>query len=113
MKCCYLTFQNTPTKGKYCEMISSRCVSAVALPGLGGQYPVFSTSAAPKMMDDGKLHGVEHLINPLTLQHDHTAGTAVLPSVSTPPPYQVLYRYTHIYCRVVYTSRLALELTDC
>ncbi|XP_031415114.1 RNA-binding protein 47 isoform X2 [Clupea harengus] len=60
----------------------------VALPGLGGQYPVFSTSAAPKMMDDGKLHGVEHLINPLTLQHDHTAGTAVLPSVSTPPPYQ-------------------------
>ncbi|XP_063074365.1 RNA-binding protein 47 isoform X2 [Engraulis encrasicolus] len=61
---------------------------AVALPALGGQYPVFSTAGAPKLMDDGKVHGVEHLLNPLTLQHDPSATTAVLPSVSTPPPFQ-------------------------
>lgn len=63
----------------------------MALPALGTQYPVFSATAAPKLMDDGKVHGVEHLINPLTLQHEHAATTAVLPAVSTPPPFQVRY----------------------
>ncbi|XP_028832836.1 RNA-binding protein 47 isoform X2 [Denticeps clupeoides] len=45
-----------------------------------------TAAAAPKLMEDGKVHTVEHLINPLALQHDHT--TAVLPAVSTPPPFQ-------------------------
>ncbi|XP_062386632.1 RNA-binding protein 47 isoform X2 [Sardina pilchardus] len=62
--------------------------ATVAIPTLGAQYPVFSTPGAPKLMDDGKVHGMEHLINPLTLQHDHTGAAAVLPSVSTPPPFQ-------------------------
>ncbi|XP_041948395.1 RNA-binding protein 47 isoform X3 [Alosa alosa] len=66
--------------------VGMKPATTVAIPTLGAQYPVFSTTGAPKMMDDGKIHGMEHLINPLTLQHDHT--TAVLPSVSTPPPFQ-------------------------
>nr|XP_043883239.1 RNA-binding protein 47 isoform X2 [Solea senegalensis] len=64
----------------------------MALPTLGGQYPVFSAAPAAKLMEEGKVHTVEHLINPLAIQHaDHTttnAAAAVLPAVSTPPPFQ-------------------------
>lgn len=42
------------------------------------------------------MHTVEHLINPLAMQHpEHANATAaaaaatVLPTVSTPPPFQV------------------------
>ncbi|XP_059407921.1 RNA-binding protein 47 isoform X2 [Carassius carassius] len=64
----------------------------MALPALGAQYPtVFSAAPATKLMDEGKMHSVEHLINPLALQHDPTAASAtaaVIPAVSTPPPFQ-------------------------
>ncbi|XP_056227671.1 RNA-binding protein 47 isoform X5 [Seriola aureovittata] len=65
----------------------------VALPTLGGQYPMFSAAPAAKLMEEGKVHTVEHLINPLAMQHpEHTTATAaaatVLPAVSTPPPFQ-------------------------
>ncbi|XP_014327492.1 RNA-binding protein 47 isoform X1 [Xiphophorus maculatus] len=67
----------------------------MALPTLGGQYQVFSAPPAAKVMEEGKVHSVEHLMNPLTMQHpEHSAATAaaaaatVLPSVSTPPPFQ-------------------------
>ncbi|XP_077380759.1 RNA-binding protein 47 isoform X9 [Festucalex cinctus] len=64
----------------------------VALPTLAGQYPVFSAAPAAKLMEEGKVHAVEHLINPLAMQHpEHTTAPAtaatVLP-VSTPPPFQ-------------------------
>ncbi|XP_011610914.1 RNA-binding protein 47 isoform X5 [Takifugu rubripes] len=64
----------------------------VALPALGAQYPVFSAPPAAKLMEEGKVHTVEHLINPLAMQHpEHTntpAAATVLPAVSTPPPFQ-------------------------
>ncbi|XP_047435145.1 RNA-binding protein 47 isoform X6 [Mugil cephalus] len=64
----------------------------VALPTLGGQYPVFSPAPTAKLMEEGKVHTVEHLMNPLAMQHpEHTTATAagtVLPAVSTPPPFQ-------------------------
>ncbi|XP_069553651.1 RNA-binding protein 47 isoform X4 [Brachyistius frenatus] len=65
----------------------------VALTGLGGQYPVFSAPPAAKLMEEGKVHTVEHLINPMAMQHpEHTTANAaaatVLPAVSTPPPFQ-------------------------
>nr|XP_046270021.1 RNA-binding protein 47 isoform X6 [Scatophagus argus] len=67
----------------------------VALPTLGGQYPVFSAAPAAKLMEEGKVHTVEHIINPLAMQHpEHTTASAaaaaatVLPAVSTPPPFQ-------------------------
>ncbi|XP_063738763.1 RNA-binding protein 47 isoform X6 [Eleginops maclovinus] len=64
----------------------------VAMPTLGGQYPMFSTAPAAKLMEDGKVHTVEHLMNPLAMQHaEHNSATAagtVLPAVSTPPPFQ-------------------------
>ncbi|XP_053711710.1 RNA-binding protein 47 isoform X6 [Synchiropus splendidus] len=69
----------------------------VALPTLAGQYPVFSAAPAAKMMEEGKVHTVEHLMNPLAMQHtEHSNGAAaaaaaaasVLPAVSTPPPFQ-------------------------
>ncbi|KAM4604188.1 RNA-binding protein 47 isoform 4-T5 [Polymixia lowei] len=63
----------------------------VALPTLGNQYPVFSTAPAAKLMEEGKMHAVEHLIQPLAMQHpEHTAAPSatVLPAVSTPPPFQ-------------------------
>ncbi|XP_063332339.1 RNA-binding protein 47 isoform X3 [Pelmatolapia mariae] len=67
----------------------------MALQTLGGQYPVFSATPAAKLMEEGKVHTVEHLINPLAMQHpEHspaaaaTAAATVLPAVSTPPPFQ-------------------------
>ncbi|XP_017262497.1 RNA-binding protein 47 isoform X6 [Kryptolebias marmoratus] len=67
----------------------------VALPALGAQYPVFSAAPATKLMEEGKVHTVEHLINPLAMQHpEHNTASAaaaaasVLPAVSTPPPFQ-------------------------
>ncbi|XP_047221049.1 RNA-binding protein 47 isoform X5 [Girardinichthys multiradiatus] len=62
----------------------------VALPGLGAQYPMFSAAPTGKVIEEGKLHTVEHL---MTMQHpEHSAATAaaatVLPAVSTPPPFQ-------------------------
>ncbi|KAL7841513.1 hypothetical protein SRHO_G00252040 [Serrasalmus rhombeus] len=60
----------------------------MALPALGTQYPaVFSAApAATKLVEEGKMHPV----NPLALQHDPTATAtaAVIPAVSTPPPFQ-------------------------
>lgn len=71
----------------------------MALQTLGGQYPVFSTAPAAKMMEEGKVHTVEHLINPLAMQHaEHTTASAaatVLPAVSTPPPFQVCFMTWH------------------
>lgn len=67
-------------------------VCTVALPALGAQYPVFSAAPATKLMEEGKVHAVEHLINPLAMQHpEHStaAAASVLPAVSTPPPFQV------------------------
>uniref|UniRef100_I3JRA2 RNA-binding protein 47 n=1 Tax=Oreochromis niloticus TaxID=8128 RepID=I3JRA2_ORENI len=67
----------------------------MALQTLGGQYPVFSATPAAKLMEEGKVHTVEHLINPLAMQHpEHSpaataaAAATVLPAVSTPPPFQ-------------------------
>lgn len=67
----------------------------MALPALSAQYPVFSAAPTAKVMEEGKMHTVEHLMNPLTMQHsEHSAATAaaaaatVLPAVSTPPPFQ-------------------------
>ncbi|XP_058874701.1 RNA-binding protein 47-like isoform X3 [Acipenser ruthenus] len=63
----------------------------VSIPGLSGQYSVFSTGPATKLMEDGKMHAMEHLINPLAIQHDPSGAataTAVIPAVSTPPPFQ-------------------------
>ncbi|XP_056441983.1 RNA-binding protein 47 isoform X4 [Gadus chalcogrammus] len=70
----------------------------MALPGLGGQYSVFSAGPGAKMMEEGKMHGMEHLMQPLAMQqaeHGSAAAAAaaaaaanMLPAVSTPPPYQ-------------------------
>ncbi|XP_035992864.1 RNA-binding protein 47 isoform X2 [Fundulus heteroclitus] len=84
----------------------------MALPSLGAQYPVFSTAPNAKVMEEGKVHTVEHLMNPLTMQHpEHSAATAaaaaaaVLPAVSTPPPFQgrpitPVYTMTHNLQRI-------------
>ncbi|KAI7811140.1 RNA-binding protein 47 isoform X1 [Triplophysa rosa] len=63
----------------------------MGLPALGAQYPaIYSAAPATKLMEEGKMHPVEHIINPLALQHDPTAQAtaAGIPTVSTPPPFQ-------------------------
>ncbi|XP_061627133.1 RNA-binding protein 47 isoform X9 [Phyllopteryx taeniolatus] len=68
---------------------SSLIQNNVALPTLAGQYPVFGAAPAAKLMEEGKVHAVEHLINPLALQHpEHAAAPAAVLPVSTPPPFQ-------------------------
>ncbi|XP_029107934.1 RNA-binding protein 47-like isoform X2 [Scleropages formosus] len=86
----------------------------MALPALGAQYPVFSAGHAAKMMDDSKVHAVEHLITPLAIQHDPSgphAATTVIPAVSTPPPFQgrpitPVYAMAHTVQRIPATAGL-------
>ncbi|XP_072262390.1 RNA-binding protein 47 isoform X1 [Pyxicephalus adspersus] len=64
----------------------------VAIPTIGSSpYSMFQASAA-NLIEDGKIHGMEHMINPITVSADAvsaaTAAAAVIPSVSTPPPFQ-------------------------
>ncbi|KAM8802672.1 RNA-binding protein 47 isoform 1-T9 [Rhynchonycteris naso] len=66
---------------------------AVAIPAIGAQYSVFQAAPAPKMIEDGKLHAMEHMISPIAVQPDPAsaaaaAAAAVIPAVSTPPPFQ-------------------------
>ncbi|XP_077135995.1 RNA-binding protein 47 isoform X5 [Ranitomeya variabilis] len=62
----------------------------VAIPTIGTQYSVFQAATAAKLIEEGKLHGMEHMLNPITVQADPASAVAaaVLPSVSTPPPFQ-------------------------
>ncbi|XP_070804745.1 RNA-binding protein 47 isoform X1 [Pituophis catenifer annectens] len=68
----------------------------VAIPTLGTQYSMFQATPATKVIDDGKIHAMEHIISPISVQQDPAsaaaaaavAAGAVLPAVSTPPPFQ-------------------------
>ncbi|XP_012666760.1 RNA-binding protein 47-like isoform X2 [Otolemur garnettii] len=69
-------------------------VKAVVIPAIGAQYPMYQAAPAPKMIEDGKIHTMEQVISPVAVQPDQasaaaaTAATAVIPAVSTPPPFQ-------------------------
>ncbi|XP_053107436.1 RNA-binding protein 47 isoform X4 [Hemicordylus capensis] len=67
----------------------------VAIPTIGTQYSMFQAAPAGKMIEDGKIHAVEHIISPIAVQQDPAsaaaaaaAAAAVIPAVSTPPPFQ-------------------------
>lgn len=67
----------------------------VAIPTIGAQYSMFQAAPAPKMIEDGKIHTMEHMISPIAVQPDPAsaaaaaaAAAAVIPAVSTPPPFQ-------------------------
>ncbi|XP_036618287.1 RNA-binding protein 47 isoform X2 [Trichosurus vulpecula] len=68
----------------------------VAIPAIGAQYSMFQAAPAPKMLEDGKIHTMEHMINPIAVQPDPAsaaaaaaaAAAAIMPAVSTPPPFQ-------------------------
>ncbi|XP_012666759.1 RNA-binding protein 47-like isoform X1 [Otolemur garnettii] len=66
----------------------------VVIPAIGAQYPMYQAAPAPKMIEDGKIHTMEQVISPVAVQPDQasaaaaTAATAVIPAVSTPPPFQ-------------------------
>lgn len=62
---------------------------AVAIPAIGAQYSMFQAAPAPKMMEDGKLHAMEHMLSPIAVPPDPASAAAVIPAVSTPPPFQV------------------------
>lgn len=69
----------------------------MAIPAISAQYSMFQAAPPAKMMEDGKIHTVEHIINPIAVQQDPAsaaaaaaaAAAAVIPAVSTPPPFQV------------------------
>ncbi|XP_048220343.1 RNA-binding protein 47 isoform X3 [Perognathus longimembris pacificus] len=69
---------------------------AVAIPAIGAQYSMFQAASTPKMIEDGKIHTMEHMISPIAVQPDPAsaaaaaaaAAAAVIPAVSTPPPFQ-------------------------
>ncbi|XP_038175530.1 RNA-binding protein 47 isoform X2 [Arvicola amphibius] len=70
---------------------------AVAIPAIGAQYSMFQAAPAPKIIEDGKIHTMEHMISPIAVQPDPAAAAAaaaaaahaaVIPAVSTPPPFQ-------------------------
>ncbi|XP_067844570.1 RNA-binding protein 47 isoform X5 [Heptranchias perlo] len=59
----------------------------VAIPSIGTQYQVFQAAPGTKLMEDSKMHPMEHVLNPIAVQTDPN-GATVIPSVSTPPPFQ-------------------------
>ncbi|XP_072108929.1 RNA-binding protein 47 isoform X4 [Mobula birostris] len=59
----------------------------VAIPSIGTQYPVFQAAPGTKLMEENKMHPVEHVLNPIAVQTDPN-GAPIIPSVSTPPPFQ-------------------------
>ena len=68
----------------------------MAIPTIGAQDSMFQAAPAPKMIEDGKIHTMEHMISPIAVQPDPAsaaaaaaAAAAVIPAVSTPPPFQV------------------------
>ncbi|XP_013931095.1 PREDICTED: RNA-binding protein 47-like [Thamnophis sirtalis] len=68
----------------------------VAIPTIGTQYSMFQATPATKVIDDGKIHAMEHIISPISVQQDPASAAAaaavatgaVIPAVSTPPPFQ-------------------------
>ncbi|XP_037064952.1 RNA-binding protein 47 isoform X3 [Peromyscus maniculatus bairdii] len=71
----------------------------MAIPAIGAQYSMFQAAPAPKIIEDGKIHTMEHMISPIAVQPDPAtaaaaaaaaaaAHAAVIPAVSTPPPFQ-------------------------
>ncbi|XP_069350898.1 RNA-binding protein 47 isoform X2 [Eulemur rufifrons] len=66
----------------------------VAIPAIGAQYSMFPAAPAPKMIEDGKIHTMEHMLSPIAVQPDPAsaaaaaAAAAIIPAVSTPPPFQ-------------------------
>uniref|UniRef100_A0A8C8Z1C2 RNA-binding protein 47 n=1 Tax=Prolemur simus TaxID=1328070 RepID=A0A8C8Z1C2_PROSS len=62
----------------------------VAIPAIGAQYSMFPAAPAPKMIEDGKIHTMEHMLSPIAVQPDpaSAAAAAIIPAVSTPPPFQ-------------------------
>ncbi|XP_041045222.1 RNA-binding protein 47 isoform X8 [Carcharodon carcharias] len=59
----------------------------VAIPSIGTQYQVFQAAPGAKLMEDSKMHPMEHVLNPIAVQTDPN-GATIIPSVSTPPPFQ-------------------------
>ncbi|XP_059845059.1 RNA-binding protein 47 isoform X4 [Hypanus sabinus] len=59
----------------------------VAIPSIGTQYPVFQAAPGTKLMEENKMHPMEHILNPIAVQTDPN-GAPIIPSVSTPPPFQ-------------------------
>ncbi|XP_059503287.1 RNA-binding protein 47 isoform X2 [Stegostoma tigrinum] len=59
----------------------------VAIPPIGTQYQVFQAAPGTKLMEDSKMHPMEHVLNPIAVQTDPN-GATIIPSVSTPPPFQ-------------------------
>ncbi|XP_072352722.1 RNA-binding protein 47 isoform X7 [Scyliorhinus torazame] len=59
----------------------------VAIPSIATQYQVFQAAPGTKLMEDSKMHPMEHVLNPIAVQTDPN-GATILPSVSTPPPFQ-------------------------
>ncbi|XP_029444885.1 RNA-binding protein 47 isoform X2 [Rhinatrema bivittatum] len=68
----------------------------VAIPALGAQYSMFQAAPTAKIIEDGKIHAIEHMINPIAIQADPATAAAaaaaatatIIPAVSTPPPFQ-------------------------
>ncbi|XP_059503292.1 RNA-binding protein 47 isoform X3 [Stegostoma tigrinum] len=58
-----------------------------AIPPIGTQYQVFQAAPGTKLMEDSKMHPMEHVLNPIAVQTDPN-GATIIPSVSTPPPFQ-------------------------
>ncbi|EAW92964.1 RNA-binding protein, isoform CRA_a, partial [Homo sapiens] len=48
----------------------------VAIPAIGAQYSMFPAAPAPKMIEDGKIHTVEHMISPIAVQPDPASAAA-------------------------------------
>ncbi|XP_078255748.1 RNA-binding protein 47 isoform X3 [Rhinoraja longicauda] len=54
----------------------------VAIPSIGTQYQVFQAAPGTKLMEENKMHPMEHVLNPIAVQTDPNGAPI------TPPPFQ-------------------------
>ncbi|XP_032883452.1 RNA-binding protein 47 isoform X7 [Amblyraja radiata] len=54
----------------------------VAIPSIGPQYQVFQAAPGTKLMEENKMHPMEHVLNPIAVQTDPNGAPI------TPPPFQ-------------------------
>lgn len=57
---------------------------SVAIPSIGPQYQVFQAAPGTKLMEENKMHPMEHVLNPIAVQTDPNGAPI------TPPPFQVI-----------------------
>ncbi|MEE6462184.1 hypothetical protein FKM82_001519 [Ascaphus truei] len=75
-----------PGTGLQLEDFDKYSIHQVAIPTLGTQYSMFQAASAAKLIEEGKIHGMEHMMNHIAVQAD--PGRPITPVYTMAPNMQ-------------------------